>query len=30
MLLSGFNHVAVLTGDTGRFLDVDGSVFGAP
>lgn len=29
MLLSGLNHVAVLTGDTERFLDFYASVFGA-
>ncbi len=29
MLLSGINHVAVLTGDTERFLEFYGSVFGA-
>lgn len=29
MLLSGFNHVAVLTGDTERFLEFYESVFGA-
>ncbi len=29
MLLSGLNHVAVLTGDTERFLEFYASVFGA-
>jgi catechol 2,3-dioxygenase-like lactoylglutathione lyase family enzyme len=29
VLLSGINHVAVLTGDTDRFLDFYGGVFGA-
>ena len=29
MLLSGFNHVAVLTGDTERLAEFYGSVFGA-
>lgn len=29
MLLSGINHVAVLTGDTERFLEFYGAVFGA-
>jgi hypothetical protein len=29
MLLSGFNHVAVLTGDTERFLEFYRDVFGA-
>ena len=29
MLLSGLNHVAVLTGDTARFLEFYGSVFDA-
>ncbi|HET6950191.1 MAG TPA: VOC family protein [Acidimicrobiales bacterium] len=29
MLLSGINHVAVLTGDTERLLEFYGSVFGA-
>ena len=29
MLLSGFNHVAVLTGDTERFLEFYGGVFDA-
>ncbi len=29
MLLSGINHVAVLTGDTDRFLEFYGAVFGA-
>lgn len=29
MLLNGINHVAVLTGDTERFLEFYGSVFGA-
>ena len=29
MLLSGINHVAVLTGDTGRFLEFYGGVFDA-
>jgi catechol 2,3-dioxygenase-like lactoylglutathione lyase family enzyme len=29
VLVSGFNHVAVLTGDTDRFVEFYGSVFGA-
>ena len=29
MLLNGINHVAVLTGDTDRFIDFYGGVFGA-
>jgi catechol 2,3-dioxygenase-like lactoylglutathione lyase family enzyme len=29
VLLAGINHVAVLTGDTGRFLEFYGGVFGA-
>ncbi len=29
MLLSGINHVAVLTGVTDRFLEFYGNVFGA-
>ncbi len=29
MLLDGFNHVAVLTGDAERFVDFYGEVFGA-
>jgi catechol 2,3-dioxygenase-like lactoylglutathione lyase family enzyme len=29
MLLSGINHVAVLTGDTDRFIEFYGGVFGA-
>jgi catechol 2,3-dioxygenase-like lactoylglutathione lyase family enzyme len=29
MLLSGINHVALLTGDTGRFLEFYGGVFDA-
>lgn len=30
MLLGGINHVAVLTGDTARFTEFYGDVFGAP
>jgi len=29
VLLSGINHIAVLTGDTGRFLEFYGAVFDA-
>jgi catechol 2,3-dioxygenase-like lactoylglutathione lyase family enzyme len=29
VLLTGINHVAVLTGDTDRFLEFYSSVFGA-